>query len=385
MRVGGRHIAIQLFLLCIALTACDKSTERNSPTESSAPQQSATPLTAQEQADAKATAGAVVSPLWSAATEKHDVALHAIEKLNRGLQQFISAPTPDSLKDAREDWMQAHAALQELKVWSQLPAAKNYLKHKAPGAPYNRASLLDAAPLLGGYLDEVPGYPKSGLTYAEDLEIGDATLSEQHQFADEYYLVYGMHPIEFMLWSHSDPAQQSARFIANADAPDTERRRELLRLQGERLLQEMTEFTAAWRPPSGSIFLKGKSMSQMEAVREANPWLIALIDFIDREVVSALKPKEGEPGWRFQEHLEFSQDAAHFWRGRMKAMQPFLTEPALFTDAQTRNSLKELRLKLEGCLTALSATAEDNQEQIAICENQALQLREQIIIRFAGN
>ncbi|AZZ94413.1 hypothetical protein EUZ85_28360 [Hahella sp. KA22] len=385
MSVGGRHLAIQLLLLSVALTACDKSAERNSSTESPAPQQSTTPIPSQEQADAKATEAAVVSPLWSAATEKHDAALHAIEKLNRGLQDFISAPTPESLNEAREDWLQAHTVLQELKVWSQLPAAKNYLKHKAPGAPYNRASLLDAAPLLGGYLDEVPGYPKSGLTYAEDLEIDNATLSEQHQFADEYYLVYGMHPIEFMLWSHNDPAQQSARFIVKADAPDTERRRELLRLQGERLAQDMTEFSAAWRPPSGSIFQKGKSMSQMEAVREANPWLIALIDFIDREVVGALKPKDGEPGWRFQEHLEFSQDAAHFWRGRMKAMQPFLTEPALFTDAQTRSSLKELRLKLEGCLTALSATAEDNEEQIAICENQALQLREQIIIRFAGN
>ncbi|ABC32637.1 conserved hypothetical protein [Hahella chejuensis KCTC 2396] len=385
MRMGGRHIAIQLLLLCVGLTACDKSAERNSPTESPAPQQTATPLPAQEQSDAKATEEALVSPLWSAATERHDAALHAIEKLNRGLQQFISAPTPESLSEAREDWLQAHTALQELKVWGQLPAAKSYLNHKMSGAPYTRASLLDAAPLLGGYLDEVPGYPKSGLTYAEDLELDNATLSEQHQFADEYYLVYGMHPIEFMLWSHNDPAQQSTRFIVNAAPPDTERRRELLRLQGERLLQDMTELAAAWRPPSGSIFLKGKSMSQMEAVREANPWLIALIDFIDREVVGALKPKDGEPGWRFQEHLEFSQDAAHFWRGRMKAMQPFLTEPALFTDAQTRNSLKELRLKLEGCLTALSPTAEDNEEQIAICENQALQLREQIIIRFAGN
>lgn len=167
---------------------------------------------------------------------RSDRACQLATDLEQQIRHFASKPETARLMDARAAWRQAHE--QYRLVWSDYQQAGLTLPQQG-----DDRDTLDAWPILPGYLDQVPGYPKSGLVHA-DLALSQRFLAVEHQSTDFHYLTRGFHPIEFLLWG--EPAEAAAdrvkHFVSPEPAPAidaAQRRRQLLGLMAEDLAAQL--------------------------------------------------------------------------------------------------------------------------------------------------
>ncbi|TBW55883.1 hypothetical protein EZI54_10600 [Marinobacter halodurans] len=176
-----------------------------------------------------APAARIPQPLQDGVEQTTTSACNGASALNAAVATFLDNPGGDTLKKARQAWRQAHSDYRRL-------AFLYGLAGQAMPQKYNDRDPIDAHPLLPGYLDQVPGYPHSGLTYSE-VPLTPDYLRKEHQSTDFYYLTQGFHPLESLLWPagassaeetlkrYRLPKKQSEETV---NAPD--RRHDLLRL-----------------------------------------------------------------------------------------------------------------------------------------------------------
>lgn len=149
--------------------------------------------------------------------------------LKTSVTTFLNSPTPETLMEARIHWRQAHQSYANLILAYKLAGQE-------PLHIQDDRDTLDASPILSGYLDRVPGYPRSGIVYSEVPLTADF-LREEHQSTDFLYLTLGFHPLEVMLWGSADQSteERAMLYVNTESVPEDKidsraRRVELLRL-----------------------------------------------------------------------------------------------------------------------------------------------------------
>ncbi|WP_020410331.1 imelysin family protein [Hahella ganghwensis] len=407
--------AVSLALpLTLFMTACTDSTPPDTPRVPSSSQLDAAiayiptkELTTEEQQ--------VAGQVSEMAEQLHLQAAAHVETLGTSIKQLRQKPTWANLQEARQHWLEAHRSMQAL--WSlyvlDQPAA--LLERQPANSAFTYGSLIDQTPMLAGYLDTVGGYPASGLIHALDLPISQPLLEDKHLFADPMFLTFGMHPLEFILWSKQGLEKDlSSSAMLSAQAPDNnlaldtnngalntdtgldeqvsdslqskstlmikptlDRRLALADTIASALANHLNQLHSQWTHSNVvNAFLAFSSSPKMRD--EQNPQLELVMRNIDRQILFALTPLEGEPGWHYQEHMAFSQETNHFWQGRMEGLKAGIV---LWDNPE--EAFDNLLEELSSCLTSLSATSTSQQEEVQVCESQALELREKLIVRFA--
>ncbi|WP_148861689.1 imelysin family protein [Marinobacter fonticola] len=168
--------------------------------------------------------------LKTAVTEQTQAVCESVSTLHDRINQFLDAPSAQTLTSARETWRGAHQTYQQLATLYRI--ADLSLPHQ-----FNDRDPVDAHPMLPGYLDQVPHYPRSGLTFSE-VPLTPDFLRKEHQSTDFFYLTLGFHPLESLLWpkGHRPIEATLANFRTPGATPETgkinapERRQDLLRL-----------------------------------------------------------------------------------------------------------------------------------------------------------
>ncbi|MDX1635548.1 MAG: imelysin family protein [Marinobacter sp.] len=167
--------------------------------------------------------------LQQAVTRETDAACEAAGTLRGAITRFLETPTAEHLVAARQQWQASHQSYGQALVAYQLA-------HMNPPQIAQDRDPVDAHPILPGYLDRVPGYPRSGLVYSE-VPLTPAFLEEEHQSTDFFYATLGFHPLEVLLWGGIDPRPEfRAQLFQRPDSlPEDQvdarsRRIELLRL-----------------------------------------------------------------------------------------------------------------------------------------------------------
>ncbi|WP_166266308.1 imelysin family protein [Marinobacter caseinilyticus] len=152
--------------------------------------------------------------------------------------EFLDNPDADTLTAAQTQWAAAH------RDYTQLMALYTVAGTQPLHIRDDRDS-IDAYPMLPGYLDRVPGYPRSGLVYSE-VPLTPDFLREEHQYSDFYYLTLGFHPLETMLWGSAEQSakERAALYTRKEQVPEDQvdshtRRAELLRLIAHRLTRDV--------------------------------------------------------------------------------------------------------------------------------------------------
>ncbi len=212
--------------------------------------------------------------------------------LQQSINAFLDSPTTATLRAAREQWRETHARYAKLQVGYLLAGL-------AMPQIHDDRDPIDAHPMLPGYLDQVPGYPRSGLVYSE-VPMTPEFLRSEHQSTDFYYLTLGLHPLEFMLWDSKGQSdrQRVALFTPPArpadDQVDARRRRvDLLRLIARALPRDSADLCAP-----GQVQVLAAALNEMagnpEALQRA---LLATLEHLVRQPLSAWKAHpEGEDG-----------------------------------------------------------------------------------------
>lgn len=240
----------------------------------------------QEQASRAPDPAAVPEAIQSRVMEHSRNTCEATTQLKDAVATFIANPKASTLIPAREQWRSAHRQYQILMTGYQLAGL-------TPPQVRDDRDPIDAWPLLPGYLDRVPGYPRSGLVHSE-TPLTPGFLREEHQSTDFYYLTLGFHPLEYLLWGpeHEDPATRASRFVPREEPPaeqiDTrERRAELLRLIAHGLKRDsarLCEDAEQQRLMHGLAQLEGK------------------VEATSRAMIRTLETLVDDPAGRWREH-----------------------------------------------------------------------------------
>lgn len=207
-------------------------------------------------------------PVWAEQTGS------AVSTLRARVERFVRAPDEVARKEALEAWQNAHDLFQVWQWLRQLGVFSAPLDESQfePELQHSIWSRLDQDELIPGYLDEVEGYPRSGLMHTE-TPINAETLEHEHQFSDKAYVTLGFHALAFMLtgdlyFSRSTPRAEAFAALPN-DALDPLRsaplRRSLFVLQLAQQIDMDTQILlSAWREDTGAYLSQLRAMTPTE-------------------------------------------------------------------------------------------------------------------------
>ncbi len=374
--------------VCLGISACSDTGKDKTVSASSEPPQPQEITTRQEPDEDSAE----LQRVNALADRLHQQALNAGNRLLSAVNQLAMNTDNAHLATARDRWLEAHQTLQSLWPLYQLDKPRTLLVSSQPETGFSFSSLLDATPMLPGYLDTVPGYPDSGITHAPGLELSATLLQEKHQYADPLFLTFGLHPIEFMLWSESGLTADIRRLEATPESqqkqsdqeqvavePGTTKRRLLLiQLMALQYPVHLSQLYAKWRELHFSRLLAAKGSVQNQAQVDQDPVLETIMKYIDAQILGALKPTQDEPGWVYQEHMAYSLNSQSFWQGRMTGLIEVLGLLSL-----NEGEALKLTTDLSTCVVGLDPVSTDIGGDVHACETMALALREKVIILFA--
>lgn len=153
---------------------------------------------------------------------KTEPMVHAMEQLSEATEFFLRSPTIESRRVWQSAWISAH---------------DNFLGARILYSPDNFRR-IDAWPMETGFLDSLPDYPGSGIVSDGTLEITASSLQEQHQITDASEVALGFHVLEYYAFERDIDDFGS-------DAPNYQKRRQLVQLAAELLLADIHSFSQA--------------------------------------------------------------------------------------------------------------------------------------------
>jgi len=306
----------------------------------------------------------------------HIRAIRDSELLNTAIGNFLTQTNHSNLRLARRAWHQAHTSLTSLWLVYQADPLWRLLRQ---AKPHSAVSLLDAAPLLPGYLDSIPGYPNSGLVAALDIPVNYASLAALHQHADREFVVLGLHPLEYFLWTGvkpllADSPGNSPEGIAIRQILN-ERRHKLVKLIGEAYREQLVTMHSQWHKQGyGQFYADNQSGS---ATTYAHPVLAATINYLDRFITHQLEVNPDTNNYLFTDHFQFSQDASSAWRGINSAIIQLaglnkLSAP-LITDTSEA---------LLNCLLRLQPVHVTRHKDSKTCQKELRDLKQTILMSY---
>ncbi|GLQ33143.1 imelysin family protein [Litoribrevibacter albus] len=236
------------FLSGIILSGCsEKSATQSTDTQSTEP----TPAEQEESSPQQEALNEIAEDSFRQTTEL----LHLGHQLHIATSELLHTPTDANLKKAQT----AYLAL--LNQWVISLPYINMTALTSSGAPLmNR---LEKLPILPGYLDQIPDYPFSGLVHDIMLPIEHESLSLLHTLDNDEQVIFGLSAIEFLLFDHYSPDhykklvpmttlsdEEAQEGILIEQLPNN-RRRALLLVQANQLVEDLSSLHKRWHPTNG--------------------------------------------------------------------------------------------------------------------------------------
>lgn len=187
--------------------------------------------------------------------------------LQQKIESLVDSPNPSALINAQVSWSSAHQSYQQNNLhfyFTSLITPKDQSDQL-----YQLAYQIDHWPILAGYIDSVGGYESGGIVHDVNVELSPASLKQQHGLFDATEATLGFHVIEFLLWGESnvDSAGRDVEDFARINQlteiqresgleigqVGNNRRRELLRLTSEILIEDFDASFTIWSDASSSF------------------------------------------------------------------------------------------------------------------------------------
>lgn len=179
--------------------------------------------------------------------ETYAAAAADAERLRAAIDLLLKDTTEQSLADARNVWVNARP---------------NWLLAEAfrfPDSPVEAqirgarplVSRINAWPIDEAFLDYIEANPTAGLINDTKQPITKEELLKRHQAQNPRHVAYGWHAIEFLLWGQDQdvngPGQRAFTDFLPGQV-NNDRRRLVLKLQAEQLVEDLKALASAWDP-----------------------------------------------------------------------------------------------------------------------------------------
>ncbi len=250
---------LSLSFAILSLTGCDKQESTSSTT---------TPSAVESVVTSPATES--LQQLSKLSFRNTTELLHLSHKLHIEIANFLKSPSEQELKKAQ----QAYDSL--LLQWAQSLPFVYMTALTNNGAPL--VNRIEKLPILPGYLDQIPDYPFSGLVHDIMVPIDATSLTLLHTPHNDEQVIFGLSALEFLLYDHFN-SDHYKKFVTQTELLSKEvnedirvdqlpnnRRRDLLKLQSDQLVKDLSELHKRWQPMEGEdtkkfIMLTGKNLN----------------------------------------------------------------------------------------------------------------------------
>jgi putative iron-regulated protein len=214
--------------------------------------QTAPPTGAAVQPMQGATPASVTRHYGALVQASYDDTLAGALTLQKNIHTFVAAPSQESLKAARQAWLDAR------ELYGQTEAFRFY------GGPIDNDSgpegRLNAWPMDESYVDSVKDAPGAGLINKRKIALSKKQLASLNERNGEENIATGWHAIEFLLWgqdlSASGAGNRSFEDFVDGKAPNADRRRQYLTLVSGLLVDDLGTLAKAWAPKGASYRAK---------------------------------------------------------------------------------------------------------------------------------
>lgn len=173
----------------------------------------------------------------------YDDTLAAAEALQTRVNDFLEHPSEEGLKAAREAWIAARKPYLQSEAFRFCEGPVDLIEGRINAWPVDENYLDYVEGAQGGIINDTTHFPKITM----DLML---SLNEKE---GEKNICLGYHAIEFLLWgqdqSTTGPGNRPFRdYVVGSDAPNPERRREVLRMITDKLVTDLRALSKAWAP-----------------------------------------------------------------------------------------------------------------------------------------
>lgn len=195
------------------------------------------------------------NPAWPLGEKLLVEGVSAAQKLNDAIAQLLRQPSIDMLEQAQQAWRQTATTSERFHLFSRLGSV----------APQDFRSLNDmqfnltAWPIQPGYLDSFGDHPYSGIVFDIGVPLTVEVLREQHGMTDISDVTLGIYAIEFLLFGEQNnrgplvfqpitelDEKYRADGFSDIEELPRNRRRELLRLQAQILVEDIQRLHTQW-------------------------------------------------------------------------------------------------------------------------------------------
>ncbi len=285
------RLASAVIIVAAALIACEKKPAIEVETSVEP-----TPVIDKERVNTAA------DQLWTAGTNTFSTSVGAASELNAAIDAFLTSPSTETLKTAQQKWQDAFLAYRRFYFF-------HFLGQAAPSSFNTLAELhfrIAAHPIQPGYLDSFGPYLYSGMVHDIGMEITRENLIGQHGLTDPEDAALGLYAIHFMLFGIDArrqvedyaPVKQLSReeiesgFKSVKETPN-HRRRLLLQLQADILLDDLTTLQNTWQSSEpDSAYLNWQALAPREKLNTVRQTLKQGLTQLIVDVVEIKKLQE---------------------------------------------------------------------------------------------
>ena len=173
-----------------------------------------------------------------------DTLAGSAKQLHAAINEFIENSTDQRLQALQQQWLKTHYDWHRAATYLRVGELYSGL---LPGLSNNIANIHQQQ-IQAGYLDDIEGYPGSGLVNDINLPMTAENLRQQHQLFDTEEVTTGLNAMEFELWYRKlEDFDTNAKTRGNdKNQQPQQRRRTLLALLGELLIEDIQELDSSW-------------------------------------------------------------------------------------------------------------------------------------------
>lgn len=140
---------------------------------------------------------------------------------------------------------------------------------------------LNAWPLDENYIDYVSEDMEAGIVNNRNLVLDKSVLSQMNEAHGEKNISTGYHAIEFLLWGQDTSDQTAGQrkftdYIDNSSAKNQDRRREVLRLVSDLLVEQLGTVHNQWVPETTNYRTEFSKLNSKEALEKIFTSLILM-------------------------------------------------------------------------------------------------------------
>ena len=204
--------------------------------------------------------------------------INSTQALRQATQAFLTNSNQQQWLALRQQWLQSH------NQWhlSQFYIASSQQYPSLLPALTQASRNLHSTPISPGFIDGIPGYPKSGIVFDITVPITAKAIRTQHQSYTKEEVSIGLHAMEFLLWGNTLTDYSEGRSINQEEVfrgikqnqLPTPRRRDYLLLLTEMMVEDSRQLLTDWnnsaqrmqrlRPNQKRHLVTGNGIKQLE-------------------------------------------------------------------------------------------------------------------------